>query len=222
MKFTNSKIKEDQKKVSEIIKNARLNTKKTLNEVSEQINIKQDYLNFIEKGEYDKLPNGIYKKTFLKNYAEYLNLDTEKILKHFQEELNKLKSEKKQNVFSKEKIKKHELLVFPKILKNIIVGLVISIFFLYIGFYLKKSFTPPSVTIINPVDNITIEQNSIEIIGKTNPKTQILINNKLILKKDSGFFKEEINLKKGINTIIISAKNKYSKERIIKRQILVK
>ena len=66
------------------------------------------------------------------------------------------------------------------------------------------------------------EDNFVYVIGKTNPKTEVTINKELILKDEDGLFREKVDLKKGVNTIIISGKNKYSQKKIIEKQVLVK
>lgn len=216
MNFIAKKIKEEEETMAEKLKGARLQKKLSLDEISQTLRIKKEYLKYLEEGEYEKLPSGIYRKTFLKQYAKFLNIDYKKTEENF------TKEKTKKDVFSRKIIKSHEFLVFPKIIKNILIALLVSGFFLYIGFYLKTSFSPPKVEIIEPSDNLITESNFIYVIGKTNSKTEIIINNKQVLKDTFGIFKEKIDLKKGVNTIIITAKNKYSKKTIIKKQILVK
>jgi cytoskeletal protein RodZ len=175
----------------------------------------------LENNDRKKIPPGVYEKTFLKKYASFLGLNALKLSeKYYQESAGS--GQEIAGVFSKKKIKAAELLVFPKILKNILIVFFIAALFLYLGYYLKTSFSQPKAEIIAPPDNLVTENNFVEVVGVTDPKTQITINDSPVAKDNAGNFHKTVELKKGINTIIISAQNKYSRKKIIQKQILAK
>jgi cytoskeletal protein RodZ len=221
MVFTSSKINGQEETVADKLRWARQEKKVTIIEASRRISIKPEYLQALEDGNYSLLPKGLYVKTFLKEYASYLGLSKDRIIKKFDEELG-TKNTKTLDVFSKKKIEKHELLIFPKIIKNIIIICVILVFFSYLGYYLLKTFSLPAVEIFQPADNLVTSESSVNVMGRADTKTQISINNIQVLKDVSGNFSELINLNKGLNTITISAQNKYSREKIIQKQVLLK
>lgn len=222
MNFTTSKIKEGDETVADKLRLTREQKSLSLKNVAKKLDIKYEYLASLEKGEYDKLPGGIYEKTFLKKYTHFLGLDYQQLEKNFLREKGVVSREKEKDVFSKKRVKGREFLVFPKIIRNILITIIAFTFFIYIGFYLKTSFSSPKIEIIEPVDNLVTENNFIYVVGKTSPKTEITINSQQVLKDDSGYFREKVNLKNGLNTIIISGQNKYSRKRVIEKQVLVK
>ncbi len=57
----------------------------TLSDVSEEIKIGVNFLQAIEKDDFGKLPKGVYARLFLKKYAQFLELDTNEVLKKFYE-----------------------------------------------------------------------------------------------------------------------------------------
>ena len=59
----------------------------SLREAAEATKIRSDFLNHIEKGEFDYDLPKIYKIGFIKNYAKYLKLNPEKVLSQYQEQL---------------------------------------------------------------------------------------------------------------------------------------
>ena len=102
--------------------------------------------------------------------------------------------------------------------------IIILICFFYLGFYLKNIFSPPQLKIIEPRDNLTINYNFINVIGEAEAEAEVTINGELIpLGQGDGnsLFTKRINLKTGINTIVITAKKKYGRDTTITRQILV-
>jgi hypothetical protein len=66
--------------VGSLFRYHRLQKKLDLDRVSEDLRIRQDYLEAIEQGRLDLLPSGIYRRSFVKAYAEYLKLDAGHVL----------------------------------------------------------------------------------------------------------------------------------------------
>jgi transcriptional regulator with XRE-family HTH domain len=221
MLFKSNKIKGGEETVAEKLRAARVEKKITLEAAAKILAINPAYLTALENGDYASLPKGIYTKTFLREYSSFLGLNPGGLTERYQEEKNK-KTNEKNDVFSKKKINKSELVIFPRILKNILLIAVIVIFFSYLGYYLMETFSLPKVEIYQPPDNLVTDNNFVDVVGHADAKTQITINDKQILKDAAGNFTERVDLKKGINTIILSAQNKYSRKEIIEKQILVK
>jgi cytoskeletal protein RodZ len=193
----------------------------TLEESASKLNIKREYLTALEADEYEKLPGGVYEKTFLKKYTAFLGLDYA-LLENPREKNKTNRRKKSENIFTKKITAGRELLVFPKILRNFLIILLILALFFYLGFYLENSLSRPQIKIYSPADNLFATSSSVEVTGKTSPKTEVSINNELISKDDTGYFRKTIDLKKGVNEITISAQNRHGQKEIIKKQILVK
>ncbi|MCB1551563.1 MAG: helix-turn-helix domain-containing protein [Alphaproteobacteria bacterium] len=66
--------------VGDILQRARIRLNVTLEQISHETHIQVSYLEAIEEGQLDKLPGRIYALGFIKTYAEYLNLDGDKII----------------------------------------------------------------------------------------------------------------------------------------------
>jgi transcriptional regulator with XRE-family HTH domain len=221
MLFTRKKIEEGEETAAFLLRRTREEKKMTLESVSQKTGIKTAYLSALENGNYHQLPGGIYKKTFLKKYATYLGLKLPNPDKNSSGK-KILADKEKNNVFSKKKISIRELLVFPKILRNVLIVIFFSALLFYLGFYLKNSFSLPKMEIFQPPDNFTTTDNFVEISGLAEARTQITINGEPVLKDETGKFQKRIELKTGINDVEISAQNKYSRKLIVKKQILVK
>jgi len=220
MLFVRKKINEDEEiNPFSLFKNTREEQNLSLDFVSTQLNIAKKYLNYLEEGSINKLPKGVYGKSFLKKYSLFLKLDYNQFLTYFNYNNN---DNIKKDIFAKKKLKKHEFVVLPKIIKSILIFFIIFLLFIYLGFSLKLSLSSPKITILKPENNLVTNNRYVIIEGITNIKTDITINNKPIIKDNKGKFIQTLNLKKGVNTVVITGKNKYSKKTIIKKQILVK
>lgn len=218
MKFIGRKITAISETVGERLSNARKAENVEVDEVARQTGIKEEYLRALEENDLESLPGGLYRESFLKKYSEFLGLDWKKIKKEFVA----MSGDKKEIFdFSLKKMRKRDFLIFPKILRNTITGIMIVAFFIYIGFYLKTSLSAPEIEIIEPAENLITGSDIVTVIGKTDIKTQISINGRSVLSDENGFFKELVNLKKGINIITIDAQKKHGVKKTIERQILV-
>lgn len=193
----------------------------SLKKISKKININSEYLEALENGDYKKLPEGIYRKKILKKYCDFLGLDSEKIKDTFFKE-KEVSSPDLNKTPSLKKIKAYKFFILPKFIKNSLIVLLILVCFGYLGYCLNQAISPPKLTISNPSGKaLTITDKQILIQGTTHPEAKVFINNKNILKENSGNFTQNINLKEGLNTVTISAKKKYSRLNVIKKQIMV-
>jgi cytoskeletal protein RodZ len=189
-----------------------------INDVAKKLNIRTEYLLAIEEENLDILPSGLYGKNFLKRYANFLGADQKLIDKFLQETAAE---QTQDNPFSQKIVKRSKFLIFPKIIKNLAIGLAVVICFLYLLFYFKKIILPPTLIIEQPNRNLMIKESSILVTGTTEKEAEVKINGVLILNNNNGEFSQLVNLKKGVNSLEISAKKKYSQDNIIIRQILV-
>ena len=74
--------------VGEHLKQIRLKRKKNLYNVSKETNISIFYLEAIENDEFDKIPGRAYIIGFIRTYADYLNLDSNKIVNEFKKQIS--------------------------------------------------------------------------------------------------------------------------------------
>jgi transcriptional regulator with XRE-family HTH domain len=57
-----------------------------LDAAAEKLRIKRDYLEAMEQDRFDLLPEGMYRRSFLRAYAAFLKLDPDQIMKMFDEQ----------------------------------------------------------------------------------------------------------------------------------------
>lgn len=71
--------------IGEILKNKRLEKGLTLEDVSNLTKIRKKYLEALESGNYEDIPEKVYVKGFLKIYSDFLELDRAYILKRYED-----------------------------------------------------------------------------------------------------------------------------------------
>ena len=208
------------KSIGDQLRSTRLQKGLSVEDVSNRLKVKPEYVRALEDEDYNLLPGGIYGKIFLKKYVTFLGLDYKSISKNFLRERQIYQGEA-DDVFSKKVIKRHKLVVFPRVFRSFLIILSIITCILYLGVYLKKITAPPDLAIVSPASNLVQTNLSVDIVGETEPESEVAINGQVVLIDKSGGFTQTIVLKKGVNIIVVKAKKKYSREQTVTRQILV-
>ena len=217
--FIYKKVLPEYKTIGDQFRLARQEKNLTVEEVAYNLRVDPAQISALEEENYEHLPSGLYGKIFFKKYAIFLGLDYRSLLKNYLHESRRNIFNK--DVFSNRVIKKKELLIIPEILRNAAILILILICFLYLTFYLKKIVSPPFLELSSPGENQVVSSTLITVIGQTEPESEVNINGESVLIDAQGAFSRPIDLGRGINTIVVKAKKKYSREQVIKRQILV-
>lgn len=208
-------------RASEKLKEVRLQKRLTLEDISKNTKIKAEFLEFIENGEYEKLPSVSYAKGFVKNYAKFLGLSEKEIMAIFRREFNE---EKTFRVLPGgfEKTEEFELSGF-KIRQTAILIFVIFTFFIgYILFQYRYAFINPPLEINSPKNSALIYSSAVKVSGKTDPNSTVYINSDAVSVDQNGNFEKTISVFSGKTTITVKAINKFLKETEKKIEVNVK
>jgi cytoskeletal protein RodZ len=196
------------------MKKIRSEKRLSLSEVSKSTKIQAKYLEYIEEGEYSKLPADVYVKGFLRSYANYMGLSENVLIKQFEREkgihknINKL--EDKEN--SNRPVKFSTFTITPKVAIACAVALVVVLSFFYLYREVNNFISVPRLIIIKPMDGTSIDGNSVHVAGIAEKDSVVFINNQPVLVSEKGEFSEDVGLKEGLNTIAVMARSKFNKE----------
>ncbi|KKQ96240.1 MAG: hypothetical protein A3C27_00330 [Candidatus Levybacteria bacterium RIFCSPHIGHO2_02_FULL_39_36] len=197
------------KKVSDLLKDARVEKKLTLDEVERETKIKKEFIESIEKGAFHNLPSESYALGFVKNYAKFLGIAENRAIP----------------LFRRQYASKHSLVIIPefrksqdkfnkKILNTKILLVVGTIFLvaLYIFFQYSSLIFPPKLKITEPQNGQKISGNVIEVRGKTDPYATVFIGEDEAYVNIAGNFKKSVYMFSGDNKIEVVARNRFGKE----------
>lgn len=220
-----SKTIENPLTLGERLKRVREDKGISLKQVSKSINISARYIQALEDGRYAELPGEIYAKNFLRAYAKFLELDQEEFVGLFNSENVIYKKTKYSNAkdFKKpvEKIAKSHLIVTPRVVRAVVLGLIGVVVLSYLGVKVKNILTPPLLIVEQPASNIVTTDNFLEVGGYVENDAVVEINGEQVLANDQGNFIETIDLQLGSNAIEIKAVKRHGKETKIYRQVVV-
>lgn len=202
------------------LKEKRLEKGLSLEDVSKNTKIKQEFLEFIENGAYEKLPSVSYAQGFVRNYAKFLNLNEKEIMAIFRREFE---GEKLYRVLPKGFEQEDEFPISRLKIRRSALFIILSllIFLGYIFFQYRYAIINPPLTITSPKNLSVTSSSQIKVIGKTDSNATVYVNSDAVSVDESGNFQKVIFVFPGKTTITIKAVNKFLKETTKKIEINV-
>jgi len=185
-------------RASTIIRNARLDKEISFQEVSAKTKIPVKYLEAIELDNRSGFPEEPYCSLVVKDYAEYLGLDSQKILGLFRRDFA-LKNKPGSSVSS-------GFVFTPKFTFTCLVLIFVVAFSGYLILEYVKFNRPPQLKVDWP-DISELVDHKIEIKGTTDPESTIRINQDLIIVDTDGNFQKKINLASPESKIIVESQS---------------
>jgi transcriptional regulator with XRE-family HTH domain len=196
----------------EVLKNKRETLGKSLDQVSLDTKIQKRFLSYIEENKFSYFDSEVFLTGFIKIYAKYLGLDTNKILalyrrsnpSHKENPTKKRETTRKKESMNGKKLKLKFL--NPKSLTTVILSVFLLSIVGYVGFQIYKFQTPPNIDISQPLDESEFTTEDIVVKGSVENDSVLEINDKPIEVNEDGTFEKEIKLKEGSNIITVRAR----------------
>lgn len=208
-------------RLGQLLYRQRVRKRLTFEDIEKAIKIKASFLLAIEKGEYNKLPSPAYAKGFVTNYAAYLGIPRAEAVALFRREFD----EKRAYKVLPDSLTKQKALPFSRIkIKEsfLLIGLLVVLFIGFIVFQYRTAFLSPSLNVVSPSDDAILSQDNIIVSGTTDSEATVLVNNEAVSVNNKGEFAKKLALFSGKEEITIKAKNRFGKETIIIRDVVIK
>lgn len=192
----------------EILKEKREKLGKSIADVSLDTKIQKRFLVSIEKNSFSSFDSEVFLTGFIKIYAQYLGLDTNKVLAVYRRSNPKQKQRLRKEPSPtplKRNFKIDLFLLTPRLLATILITIFSLGILGYIGFQIYKFQSPPSLKITSPQNDQITNEEKITVEGETEENTEIEING-VLLNTTGSYFSKEISLQEGSNLITVKAR----------------
>jgi cytoskeletal protein RodZ len=178
--------------------------------------IRSRYLAALEHGEYGELPGSVYTKGFLRNYALYLGLDPEDVIRQWKRERGdaQVSAEPVLAVPKPLAAPRQGLTFSPVIVVAALLTVVIAAFAVYMGVQLVRFAKPPTLAVTNPAQavlEVSEDTATFTFRGTTIPGATVSIKDAAreqpyrVTADDDGRWVEEVELRRGRNQFDIAA-----------------
>lgn len=182
-------------------------------EIAKATRIQAKYLEYLENGEYGKLPAEVYVRGFLRNYARHLGLDDEAFLKLYDKEKD-IRENLGQEPGVKESVRypvMNAWIITPRTILITLLTLVLGGTFLYLVTEFRSFVAEPRLIIQSPLPGATIDGSGVLLRGQTDPGAVVTANGEPVFVGSSGEFSEEITLQQGLNRVVVRSTNRFDK-----------
>jgi len=206
------------KTAGSIIREERIRRGISLEKAEGATRIRKKFLTAIEQDDYSVLPSLLYAKGFIKNYSEYLGLDSGTVLAFYRRQIDEAHvttlPKKDKEVFRSSWSQ-----LTPGRFVGLLIGILIVVFFAYFITQYRRLSEAPILTIEKPANNVVVKERKIDIMGKTDNDATVTINGVTALVRPDGSFFDQITLEVGVNSITISAVSRYGKTTTLVRKV---
>lgn len=199
--------------LAQILKKARENAHLDLKQMSDVLKIPSKYLNYLEKGDYEKLPGKAYIFGFINKYAKVLSLNKDELVAQYKKERPEPEKEEPLPL-----LRYPRFLITPKLITYFFIILGLLLVFFYLWRQINFLAGLPTLIIESPSQEI-VETPNLEIKGLTDPKIKLTINDQEVYVNENGDFQKDVFLQPGLNTFFIKAINSFGKEKTITKNL---
>ena len=210
------------KTVGKMLRDSRVARGYTVGDIEQGTKIRVKFLEAIEADDFTKLPSLSYAKGFVKNYSDFLGLDSGRTLAFFRRQTNETPKSSLLPKGMEGSLNRSLWQLTPgRFVALIIIGLV-SLFLLYLGFQYRALQQPPALVIDSPANHAVVGDSRLEILGKTNPDATVTINGVSVLVRGDGRFFDQVALDPGVNKFTVVATSRLGKSTTVVRDIGLK
>lgn len=208
--------------VGQILRETREAKQYTLEDIEKNTKIRKELLHALENDQYNKLPPVTFVQGFIKNYGQFLGLDTQKLLAIFRRGFEDSKHPPVVLESFSHPIKQKKFRITPAQVVGTVLGIIILGFFVYLWVEYRQFAGAPDLVIQSPQDQQTVDVPAVDVQGKTDPEAVVSINDQTVGTDQNGNFEDEIKLASSTNTITVVATSKFGQSTTITRTVFVK
>lgn len=185
-------------RASTLLQNARIDKDLSLEEVSKKTKISVKYLKALEDEDATCFPQEPYCSLMVKDYAEFLGLNSLQVLSLFRRDFAQKRKVKTKS--------RHRLSFTPQVTFYFLLFLTIITFVSYLVYEYVKYNQPPKLIVSWPTEQ-QLQSNLVEISGTTDPEATVRINQDLVIVDQKGFFQKKIDLGGGSLEVVVQSKS---------------
>jgi len=207
------------KTVGVILKEEREKKHLTLELVERATKIRKKFLEDIEADDYQHLPSAAYAKGFVKNYGDFLGLDSASLLAYFRRQT---KDVSRLSILPKkedETLAPSPLRMTPGRFLASVVAILVVLFVGYLALQYRSIQQPPTLSLESPKEQVVSSERRVEVLGTTDPDATVTINGISVLIRSDGKFFDQVMLEPEVNKITVIATSRFGKVSTIVRDI---
>ena len=205
---------DNQKNFHEFFSEIVENSGSSIEKMAELTGISQRYLKAFCEGDFKKLPSLPYVRGYLMKISNVLGINGQELWQAYKEEL-------KEKIVVDDKLPINRFALKPRNFKRLVIGIIIIFAIIFLIWRLDDLLGIPKIEITNPVNDLIVNEDIVNIKGVVNNyRDKLLINNEEIFISKNGIFEKEYHLAPGANAIEFRLKRFLGKEIKVVKQVI--
>lgn len=192
----------------------------SLDMMEQHTHIQKRYLEALERGRYDELPEPLYSRNFIRAYARFLGADEQYFLELYEEESGRMDLLAPHRL-PRQRVQKSWLLAPAKLLKTLSfagVGMVVLAYFVW---QIHGVLRAPEIVIDFPLDGTQTATAFLEVQGHVeNNDVSLVINGHAVVVNSDNTFTTMVDLSRGLNVITVEGARRYSQKAVEYRRVV--
>ncbi len=213
-------------RLGEILRQRRESKGITLEQAAEDTRIREKFLTALESGDDRWLPGAVYTKGFLRNYADYLDLDASELVGVYTAERS-MTPEAPRRFEPMRPVMRSGVFISPTILVPVIVLAAVLLFVGYLSYQFASFATPPRIDVSQPAGDTVADRADYLVRGKTLPDGRVTVRVYPgpdtfpdIRPEADGTFSVPVTLRPGPNHIEVQVLDPAGKVSVVSRTVL--
>ena len=220
MVFVMRKLDEGPKSLGEKLRALRRGQAVSFAMMEENTHIQLKYLEALERGRYDVLPEPLYTKNFIRAYARFLGADDTYFLELYDEESGRVDLLTPHRL-PRQRVQKSWLFASAKLLKTLSFASTTMVVLGYFIWQIHGVLRAPEIVINYPVDGTQSQTALLEVQGYVeNDDVSLSINGHSVVVNSDNTFTTTVDLSRGLNVITIEGARRYSQKAVEYRNVV--
>ena len=207
--------------VGELLSAARQRARLSLEDLAVETRIQSEYLEALEANDFEVLPEAVFVKAMIRNYARVLSLDAAPLLAVLRRDYEES---------ARGQLIPREYL-FPVLRKRqfwspvrLLVLAAVAVFVMVSGYAAWKWYQmkrPPELIVQEPTEAAVVSA-TLQVQGKSTADTVVTVNGQPVALRQDGSFTAEVNFpEEGPTNISIKVTDKKGRSSMVQRSVLV-
>ncbi|MBN1585775.1 helix-turn-helix domain-containing protein [Candidatus Uhrbacteria bacterium] len=209
--------------LGEILSRQRRGLGMGVGEISARIGVPERWILSAESDRWAEIPDDAYSRIYYRSLCRFLRLDHQAMVGPYRQARQRAglggKAAKTRH-HPTTAVPKWQMAVATQMTRR---GILCAIGLGLVGYFwwsVANIVTPPKIVLSAPADGLVTEDRSVTVKGMTEREVDLLINGKAVATDGHGFFRDELNLAEGLNTITIAGSKKHSRVTTVIRRII--
>lgn len=191
----------------------------TLEMMERETHVQRRYLEALERGRYEALPEPMYTRNFIRAYARVLSADADYFIELYEEECGRCDLVLP-SVMPRQRVRGKLLFAWNTFVKAGAMACIALGILGYLGWQIWHMTAPPTIVLESPDDATMAQEAIVHVRGSVEGEATVAIDGVLVVVNADQTFDAVVDLREGLNVITVTAQRRYSREAQVERRVV--